>query len=118
MSSAPTCILSPYMCLDAPLYLCGCYRFHRMSACCRHHHASHLAQVCVRAYTALYLASSCHCTVYVSSCYRLDHASRLAQFVAVNCSCNCLSPKVLVLSKNWPHYQEFVSMLKEELGMH
>ena len=40
------------------------------------------------------------------------------QFVAVNCSCNCLSPKVLVLSKNWPHYQEFVGMLKEELGMH
>ena len=45
------------------------------------------------------------------------HASHLANFVAANASCNCLSPKVVLLSKTWEHHDEFVQALKEELTL-
>jgi hypothetical protein len=44
------------------------------------------------------------------------HASYFVQMVVMNCSCNCLSPKVLVLSKEWEHCAEFIRLVKEELA--
>ena len=44
------------------------------------------------------------------------HASHLAALFAANASCNCLSPKVLLLSKKWEHHDEFVCALQDELA--
>lgn len=45
------------------------------------------------------------------------HASHLAQFVAANASCNCLSPKAVLISSGWEHYTSFMQYLKEELSL-
>ena len=43
------------------------------------------------------------------------HASHLAKaFVSQN-SCNCLSPKLIVLDEDWPQCDEFISYLREQL---
>ena len=44
------------------------------------------------------------------------HAKHLAQMVAANASCNCLSPKVLILSHGWEHTPLFLQTLKDELS--
>ena len=43
------------------------------------------------------------------------HAWQLANTVVANASCNCLSPKALLLPKEWAHTERFVTILKEAL---
>lgn len=43
------------------------------------------------------------------------HAWQLANSVVANASCNCLSPKALLLPKEWAQTERFVTSLKEAL---
>jgi hypothetical protein len=36
--------------------------------------------------------------------------------VASNCSCNCLAPKVVLLSEGWAQADDFVSRVKAQLA--
>ena len=40
------------------------------------------------------------------------YAKHLAGAFGDNLSCNCLSPKVVILAKGWEHTEEFISIFK------
>ncbi|KAJ1467673.1 Aldehyde/histidinol dehydrogenase, partial [Baffinella frigidus] len=44
-------------------------------------------------------------------------AAHLAAIFSANNSCNCLSPKVLVLAAEWEHRQAFLAHLRQELSL-
>lgn len=45
------------------------------------------------------------------------HARALAEGIGANCSCNCLSPKVVLLPEGWPLSDAFIAALKRELSL-
>jgi acyl-CoA synthetase (AMP-forming)/AMP-acid ligase II/acyl-CoA reductase-like NAD-dependent aldehyde dehydrogenase len=44
------------------------------------------------------------------------HARQLAVAFIANNSCNCLAPKLLLLSEGWAQADDFLALLREELG--